>query len=95
MRIYFVFYLHIFLAAVSCPAGSTGNNVAAGCVCNIGCIGSINASKIGPNFYVGQCGCAPITEFKTTGPFTWTAPFTGTLSVVVVAGGGGGGLLQL
>ena len=57
-----------------------------------GCPGIINASKIGPNFYVGQCVCPPPIEFKTTGPFTWTAPFTGTLSVVVVAGGGGGGL---
>ena len=70
-----------------------GVNLASGCTCSsaFSCVGTINATVLAPNFYVGACYC-PETEFKALGGFSWTAPLTGTLSVVVVAGGGGGGL---
>ena len=71
-----------------------GVNLASGCTCS-GCAtingGTISATVFAPNFFVGACYC-PEFEFKALGAFNWTAPFTGTLSVVVVAGGGGGGL---
>ena len=39
---------------------------------------------------MGSCDGSTI-EFKALGVFSWTAPASGTLSVMVVAGGGGGG----
>ena len=86
-----IFFSYAF-AAVPCPPLSTGVNLASGCTCSLSCVGTINATVLAPNFYGGACYC-PETEFKALGAFNWTAPFTGTLSVMVVAGGGGGGLL--
>ena len=80
------------LIAVSCPASSSGVNLATGCTCLPDCIGTINATKTGPTFYVGFCFC--VAEFKTVGPFQWTAPVNGTLSIVVVAAGGAGGEIE-
>ena len=49
------------------------------------------ATTVAP-YYLNRC--VYILEFKDIGPFTWTASFTGMLSVIVVGAGGAGGNIK-
>ena len=78
---------------VPCPTNTTGINVVLGCACSYAVISGILAATTVAPYYLNICG-AYLLEFKAIGPFTWTASFTGMLSVIVVGAGGAGGNIK-
>ena len=75
---------------VACPFDSIGM-VFTGCKCSDLRAAAVAPTITSPFYATASNNCPFLSEIKSTGAFTWTAPVAGILSIIAVAGGGSGG----